>query len=120
MESDKIFHNWLILYLKRRLSKDYTEVAINVEGGEKYEFEGFYPDIILKNYGMVISIMEVETEDSITPEQAGHWKNLAGRGVKLMLMVPERSKAKVMNLLWDQGIASNVAVGGYDLRVSIP
>ncbi|MBF0565186.1 MAG: hypothetical protein HQK89_08085 [Nitrospirae bacterium] len=120
MESDKIFHDWLIVYLQRFLSKEYTGIAINLQGQEKNEFSGHYPDMILKSYGMVMAVMEVETEGSITPGQAARWKSLTGQGAKLMLMVPERSKAKVMNLLWELGIAADVAVGGYELKVSMP
>ncbi|MEO5356029.1 MAG: hypothetical protein H7844_01875 [Nitrospirae bacterium YQR-1] len=118
MESEKIFHDWLLMYLKRKLSRDYTEILTNLN--EENEFEGMYPDLILNNYGMTVGVVEVETETTITAERAKRWKQLSGKGVKLIVMVPERTKQKVMSLLWDEGIAGSVALGGYDLKISMP
>jgi hypothetical protein len=118
MESEKIFHDWLLMYLKQKLSRDYTEILTNLK--EENEFEGMYPDLILNNYGMMMGVVEVETENTITAERAKRWKQLSGKGVKLIVMVPERSRQKVMSLLWDEGIASSVAIGGYDLKVNMP
>ncbi len=87
---------------------------------EKNEFQGHYPDLILKSHGLVMGVVEVETEKSITPEKAKKWKELSKLGVKLMIMVPEKSRTKVMNLLWDESIAQDVAIGSYELRISLP
>ncbi|MEO5360717.1 MAG: hypothetical protein H7843_09780 [Nitrospirota bacterium] len=123
MESEKVFHNWLVTHLRNRLSRQYTEIVCNPDGpdGEnKHEFEGFYPDLILKNYGMAMAVVEVETEESINAEKAKHWKVLSQKGVKLILMIPEKARSKVTGLLWDLGLAADVAVGSYDLRINMP
>ncbi|MCG6553647.1 MAG: hypothetical protein L7F77_15085 [Candidatus Magnetominusculus sp. LBB02] len=120
MESEGVFHNWLVMHLKNRLSKQYTEIACNPDGQKNCEFEGMYPDLILKNYGMAMAVVEVETEDTINAEKAAHWKALSEKGVKLILMIPEKSRSKVTGLLWDKGMAADVAVGSYDLRINMP
>ncbi|QWR78182.1 hypothetical protein [Candidatus Magnetomonas plexicatena] len=119
MESEeKIFHDWLLMYLKQKLSREYTEVLTNFNKENK--FEGMYPDLILNNYGMTVGVVVVETDSTITAESAKRWKQLSGKGVKLIVMVPERAKQKVMGLLWDEGIAGSVALGGYELKVNMP
>ncbi|MBF0608076.1 MAG: hypothetical protein SFH39_01835 [Candidatus Magnetobacterium sp. LHC-1] len=120
MESDKIFHDWLVRHLKARLAKDYSEIAVNLEGERKHALDGHYPNLILKNLGMVMAVVEVETEDSITPYKVRQWKELIQGGTRLIVMVPERSRAKTTSLLWDAGIASEVSVGSYDLKINMP
>ncbi len=120
MESERIFHNWLIGHLKGRLSRDYSEININPEGEKNREFKGYYPDIILGSHGLVMGIVEIETEKSITPEKAKEWKILSRLGVKLMIIVPEKSKSTVMNLLWNEAIAQDVSIGSYNLTVKMP
>jgi len=120
MDNDKLIHDWLVTYLKQRLSRDYKDININLEGERKNEFKGHYPDLILGNHGMVLAVMEVETEKSITPEKADEWKALSELGIKLILMVPGALKAKVVDLLWKRGIADKVAVGNYEINVRMP
>lgn len=119
MKNEKLIHNWMVSHLKEKLSREYDEIKINLEG-EKNEFKGFYPDVILSNHGMVLAIMEVETGGSITPEKAEQWKTLSGLGAKLVLMVPKFTKAKVIDLLWKQGLAGKASVGTYEINVSMP
>ncbi|MBI4844003.1 MAG: hypothetical protein HY809_06745 [Nitrospirae bacterium] len=120
MENDKLFHDWAVGYLKQKLSRSYNDVKINLEGEKKNEFEGHYPDIILGNHGLVLAVMEVETEKSVTPERAEEWKKLATLGAKLIVMVPKASKAKVVELLWKVRLADKAAVGTYEFNVSMP
>jgi len=120
MESDRIFHNWLVTHLKARFSRDYSEIAINPDGEENEEFRGCYPDLILKSHGMVMAIVEVETESSIDEERGAYWKELSRQGARLILMVPENEKARVTDLLWKNGIMQNVSVGSYGFRINMP
>jgi len=120
MSADHIFHNWLVEYLRKKLERDYKEVRMNLAGQEKEEFGGVYPDLILGNHGMVMAIVEVETEDTITDERGDYWKDLSGTGTKLILMVPDQMKAKVTDLLWKNNLMQNVSVGSYGLKVSMP
>ncbi len=120
MNNDKPFHDWLVKYLKHKLSRDYQDVRMNLSDEKKTEFKGRYPDLILGNHGMVLAVVEVETEKSITDGKADEWKDLTGHGVKLIIMVPGASKAKVIELLWGKGIADKVAVGSYELNIKMP
>lgn len=120
MDNDKLIHDWMVNYLRQRLSRDYKDIKVNLEGENKNEFKGSYPDLVLGNHGMVLAVMEVETENSITLEKADEWKTLSGLGVKLIIMVPNISKAKVIDLLWKKGIADKVGVGSYEINVKMP
>ena len=120
MKNENLIHDWMTSYLRDRLSRDYNDVKINEGGGKNHEFNGHYPDLILGNHGLVLAIMEVETESSITQEKADEWKTLSGLGAKLILMVPRASKAKVIDLLWKKGIADKASVGSYELVVTMP
>ncbi len=119
MKNEKLIHDWMVSHLKNRLSRDYDEIKINLED-EKNEFNGRFPDLIMINHGIVLAVMEVETEGTITEEQAAEWKEIAGSGTKLILMVPKRTKAKVIDLLWKQGLADKASVGSYELNVNMP
>jgi hypothetical protein len=120
MKDEKLIHDWMVSYLKDRLSRDYNDIKTNLEGEKNNEFNGYYPDLILGNHGLVLAIMEVETKGSITQEKADKWKTLSGLGAKLILMVPKASKAKIIDLLWKQGIADKASVGSYEINVSMP
>lgn len=120
MGTDNVFHNWMVSYLANRLSRDYKEIRSNPIGEETEEYKGLYPDLILSNHGMVMALVEVETEDTIQEDRAEYWKELSGTGTKLILMVPDQSRAKVTDLLWKSGIMQNVSVGSYGLKISMP
>ncbi len=119
MKNEKLMHDWMVSYLKDKLSRSYDEVKVNLEE-EKNEFNGHFPDLIMSNQGMVLAIMEIETEGTITSEKAEEWKARSGLGAKLIVMVPKKSKAKVIDLLWKQGLADKASVGSYELNVNMP
>lgn len=120
MDNDKLIHDWMVTHLKQRLSRDYRDMSINLNGEKKNEFKGHYPDLILGNHGLVLAVMEVETEGSITPEKADEWKALSVLGVKLIIMIPKALKAKTVELLWGKGIADKTAVGSYEINIKMP
>ncbi len=122
MQSEKLIHDWLVTYLSQRLSRDYEDIEINLEGEKKAEFKGHYPDLILGNHGLVLAVMEVETEKSITSEKANEWSRIVGtgQGVKLIIMAPKALKAKIVELLWGKGIADKVAIGSYEINIKMP
>jgi hypothetical protein len=120
MEQDKLFHDWLTNHLKEQFSKNYSEIMVNYEGEKKHAFEGLYPDLILISHGLVVAVAEVETEQSINNDSAKRWSALSKLGVKLILMVPEMERKRVMSLLWDQGIAQDVSIGIYHLKITMP
>ena len=120
MIDNKLIHDWTVSYLSRRLSREYDDVRVNLDGDKKSEFNGHYPDLILRNHGFVMAVIEVETEDSVTTEKAGEWKSLSGLGAKLILMVPNSMKSKALDILWKAGIADRASVGTYGISVNMP
>jgi len=120
MLDNKLIHDWMVSYLSKRLSRDYDDVSVNFGGDKKNEFNGHYPDLILRNHGFVMAVMEVETEESVTPEKAVEWKTLSGLGAKLIIMVPNSMKSKALDLLWKAGIADKASVGSYGINVNMP
>jgi len=119
VSEDRLIHDWLVKRLQARLSKEYREVIDNLVGN-KNEFHGHYPDLILGNHGMILAVVEVETEDSISDEKASVWKDLADSGTKLIIMVPKRSVKTVTSLLWNASIADKVSVGTYEVAINMP
>ncbi|OGP85681.1 MAG: hypothetical protein A2Z08_05020 [Deltaproteobacteria bacterium RBG_16_54_11] len=119
MTQEAFFHDWLVSHLQVRLARDYKEIKANIGEDRKHEFNKHYPDLILANQGMVLAIMEVETEESTTAEQAGRWKELAGLGAKLILMVPNHTRPKVMDLVLQAGLAGKVGVGSYEITIKM-
>jgi len=119
MEKEILIHDWVVQTLKERLSKEYKEIKVNI-GEKKEEFKGFYPDLILMNHGIILAIVEVETEKTITEEAVQKWKQLVSSGVKLTLMIPKKAIKKVTALLWDAGIAEKVSIGNYEILINMP
>ena len=120
MSHEKLIHDWMVSYLKERLSRDYDDIRVNLYDERKNEYKGHYPDLILSNHGMVLAIMEVETEKSINEQKAGEWKELTSLGVKLILMVPRSAKSRVVDFLWKEGMVEKVSVGTYEISINMP
>ncbi len=119
MIDEKLIHDWMVSHLRKKLSRDYTDIRIN-SANEKHEFNGHYPDLILENHGLVLAVMEVETVQTISAEKAEEWKAMAGLGAKLILMVPKKLKPKVLDILWKNGMADKASVGSYEMNVQMP
>jgi hypothetical protein len=58
MNNEKLLHDLIVDYLKHKLSKEYKEIKVNPAGN---------PDLTLSNHGLILALVEVETENSITP-----------------------------------------------------
>lgn len=111
MDIEKLMHDLIIDRLRGKFARAYKDIKVNSAGN---------PDIILANHGLIIAIVEVETENSITSEKAKKWKDMTQSGSKLILMVPQNAKVMTMELLWKQGIADKVGVGSYEIRITMP
>jgi len=111
MDNEQLIHDLIIDNLRHRFRREYSEIRVNPEGN---------PDLVLSNHGLVLAVVEVETESSITAEKARRWKDLAQPGTKLIIMVPKNGRVKVMEMLWQQGIADRVGVGTYDIAINMP
>jgi hypothetical protein len=111
MDNERLVHDLIVDHLRQRFRREYSEIKVNPGGG---------PDIILSNHGLVLVSVEVETESSITPEKAEQWKSLAQPGAKLIVMAPKSARVKVMEMLWQKGLADRVGVGTYDIAITMP
>jgi hypothetical protein len=120
MKYEELIHEMIIEHLRKTLSKEFKEIGINKKGEKKVEYNGHYPDMILGNHGMIVSLIEVETYESITEKQADRWKVLSGLGPKLILMVPRDMKLKVTDLLWAKGLMDKVSIGTYEISIKMP
>jgi hypothetical protein len=120
MQNGDLIHDWMISYLQKKLKRDYDDIKVNRDDDQANAFNGHYPDLILENHGLVLAVMEVETEQTISPEKAEEWKTMAGLGAKLILMVPKTLKPKVLDILWKNGMADKASVGSYEMNVQMP
>ena len=120
MQNGDLIHDWMIAYLQKKLSRDYDVIKANYAEDRRNEFNGHYPDLVLENHGLVLAVMEVETEQTISEKKAEDWKIMAGLGAKLILMVPKKLKPKVLDILWKNGMADKASVGSYEMNVQMP
>ena len=120
MEYQKILHEIIFEHIRKELSRDYKEIGINKEGEKNIAYKGQYPHMILGNHGMVVALLEIETDESITAERAKRWKELSGLGVKLIIMVPKNMKVKTTELIWNKSLMDKVSLGTYEIVIKMP
>ena len=95
-------------------------------GGSKNGFVGppnkvRYPDVVIwkpespnANTGTVAVIEEVETEDSVTDEEADQWADYASLGIETFnLVVPRSKKLAAVEIIRKRGIVGITRVQGY-------
>ena len=117
MEHDDLTHDIMLEYIKKELSKDYKDIGVNKHGEKKAAYKDYYPDMVLGNYGMVLSLLELETEQSVSEERAERWKTLSKLGAKLIIMVPKNMKVKATDLIWKKGLMGKVSLGTYEIVI---
>jgi hypothetical protein len=120
MEYQKILHEIIFEHIRKELSRDYKEIGINKEGEKNIAYKGHYPHMILGNHGMVVALLEIETDESITAERAKRWRELSGLGVKLIIMVPKNMKVKTTELIWNKSLMDKVSLGTYEIVIKMP
>jgi hypothetical protein len=120
MEYADLTHDMILEHLKRRLSREYSDIKVNWKDRKDSEYMGQYPDMILGNHGIVLALLEVETTETISEKQAERWKSLAGLGAKLIVMSPKDMKMKVTEMLWSKGMMDKVSIGTYEISVHMP
>ncbi|MGA1845226.1 MAG: hypothetical protein ACMUIS_11750 [bacterium] len=120
MDYEGLIHEMILEHMRKQLSKDYREIRINPRDEKKVEYKGHYPDMILGNHGMVLSILEVETEGSVSEKAVQRWRELSGLGVKLVIMVPKEAKVKATDLIWNKGLMGKVSLGMYEIVIRMP
>lgn len=120
MEEERLLHDLIVNTLRKRLSREFPDLKVNLAGEKRHAFKEFYPDIIISNHGMVISVIEVETPDTLTEKKADEWKAIAESGTKLSVVVPKELKVKATEMLWQKGLAGKVSIGTYDININLP
>jgi|GEM_PF-281326 len=119
-EEYRLIHDLVVNNLKRRLSREFQDIRVNLYGEKKHAFKDLYPDLIVSNHGMVILVIEVETESSLSQQKAEIWKKISDTGTKLNVIVPRELKVKATELLWQTGLAGKVSIGTYELNINMP
>lgn len=113
----KLIHDWVIGQVEQKYSSLYNEIRTNPGEEQLFEFEGFFPDIILGSYGQVIQIIEVETEATINEKRSEYWKDLSALSAQLVLLVPAKLKTQVTDLCWKCGLAGKVNIGTFEISI---
>lgn len=115
----KLLHDLIVSTLRKKLSREYSEIKVNFLGERNNEFYGYYPDIILISHGMVVGIIEVETDANLKKEKLDTWKDMILRGIRFTLLVPESEKVKTADLLWQAGLMGKVNIGTFDIILNL-
>lgn len=110
-DREDMLKNIVIDQLKARFSRQYSEVHVNSDSS---------PHLILSNHGLKIAALCVETEKSLAENRADDWRAIVDGGLKLVLVVPVRLKARVTTLLWDCNLMTEATVGTYDVQINVP
>ena len=71
------------------------------------------------NYGQVMQIVEVETEDDVNKERVEYWKEMSELGAQLVILVPKESAKKMRDICFDSGLAAKVKIGTYDVEIKL-
>jgi len=118
-KDEQFLHDWVISKVKEKYSKLYKEVQTNPGEDKSFEFKGSYPDVVFVNYGQVVLIAEVETENTINEEEVNEWKELSNLGVQLVLLVPKELQNAARDICWKNGIAAKVKIGSFDVVLNV-
>ena len=118
-QDEQFLHDWVIRKIKDKYSKIYKEVHTNPGEEKNFKFKEHYPDIVFVNYGQVVLIAEVETQETINEEEVKEWKELSNLGVQLVLLVPKEVQNTARDICWKNGIAAKVKIGFFDVLLNI-
>lgn len=120
MTETKLIHDIIVNSIKKRLSREFPDIKINLYGEKTYAFKDLYPDLIISAHGMVISVIEVETEETLSEQKINDWKRLTEQGIKLTVVVPKTEKVKITDMLWSNGLAGRIGIGTYEININLP
>ncbi len=116
---ERLLHDLIVSTVRKKLSREYSEIRVNFMDERKNEFHGHYPDIILISHGMVVGVIEVEIDTTLKKEKIDIWKEMIDKGIRFTLLVPENEKVRATELLWQAGLMGKVNIGTFDIRLSI-
>jgi hypothetical protein len=107
----------LIIHTSFKTWEDRGDVNVYQNPGDEHNFSVagvYYPDIVvLDKTNNLYLIEEVETEDTVTEEEAKEWKNFANFGVLLNLIVPEEKLEEAKQLSKD---ITNIRIQTYTFK----
>lgn len=118
-KDEQFLHDWVIRKIKEKNRRIYSEVNINPADEQNFDINGKYPDVVLVNHGQVVSVIEVDTKESVDEESTGKWKALSELGVKLTLIVPKEDQNKARDLVWKNGLVAKVDIKFFDVQLNI-
>ncbi len=116
---EQFLHDWVIGKIKEKYSRLYKEVHTNPGGEKGFELKGHYPDVVFVNYGQIVLVAEVETQETINEEEAEEWKDLSNLGAQLVLVVPKEMQNAAREICWKKGIAAKIKIGFFEVVLSI-
>jgi hypothetical protein len=111
MQNEKLVHDLIVETMRQKYARDYKEIVADADQ---------CPELTLKNHGMVLAMVSVETDSTMTAEKADRWKEIVETGTKLVLMIPKNARVKVTDILWQKGIMDRVSVGTYEIAITMP
>lgn len=113
---EQFLHDWVIRSVKGRFGREYKEVHINPGDEENYALDGQYPDAVFVNYGQVVMIIEVETENTVNEQKAEQWKAMSELGAKLSVLVPADLQKAARDICWKNGLVAKINIGSYGVE----
>jgi len=118
-KDEQFLHDWVIRKIEEKNRRIYSEVNINPADEQNFDINGKYPDVVLVNHGQVVSVIEVDTKESVDEQSTGKWKALSELGVKLTLIVPKEEQKKARDLVWENGLVAKVDIKFFDVQLNI-
>ncbi len=118
-KDEQFLHDWVIRKIKEKNRRIYSEVNINPADEQNFDINGKYPDVVLVNHGQIVSVIEVDTKESVDEHSTGKWKALSELGVKLTLIVPKEEQKKARDLVWENGLVAKVDIKFFDVQLNI-
>jgi len=118
-KDEQFLHDWVIRKIKEKNSRIYSEININPGDEQNYDLKGKYPDVVLVNHGQVVSVIEVDTTETVNEQSIDKWKALSELSVKLTLIVPKEEQNKARDLVWKDGLLAKVDIKFFDLQLNI-
>ncbi len=116
---EQFLHDWVIQKIKEKYSRLYKEVHTNPGEEKNFELKGYYPDVVFVNYGQIVLIAEVETQETINEKEVNEWRDMSNLGAQLVLLVPKEFQNVARDICWKNGVASKIKIGFFEVVLSI-
>ena len=116
---NQFLHDWVIRSIAVKYEKLFTEININPGEEKNFEFNGKYPDAVFINYGQVMQIVEVETDDQVNEDRIDYWKEMSDLGAQLIILVPKDSAKRMRDISFNSGLAAKVKIGTFEVDIKI-